>query len=212
MTQPRQIRPRATYAIMRRTERRRFLLRPDALLTNLFVWLLGITAPLFDVDVHVAVVMSTHFHLVVSVPNENVSELMHRLDFRLAKGIQVLRRFVRGVPWAPGQLNIVECETAQAVIEAIAYAIVNPVAAGLVYRIEDWPGVTATIEDLFAAREYEGTHPGGWFRSAKWPSTATLRLALPACFDELGHETARALLEAEVERQLAEGTRSADPS
>jgi hypothetical protein len=56
---------------------------------------------------------------------------MHLLDTQLAKGVQVLRRYVRGVVWAPGELSIVELETPEAVVEQIAYAIANPVAAGL---------------------------------------------------------------------------------
>ncbi|MCZ7681753.1 MAG: hypothetical protein M5U28_24350 [Sandaracinaceae bacterium] len=78
-------------------EGRRFLLRPDAALTSLFIWVLAVTAKQFGVLVHVAVCMSTHFHLVVTVPDENVSDFMHRLDLRLAKALQVLRRYVRGV-------------------------------------------------------------------------------------------------------------------
>jgi hypothetical protein len=58
--------------------------------------------------------------LVVSVPNEDVSVLMHRIDMHLAKALQVLRRFVGGVVWAPGELSIVELETPQAVIEQMA--------------------------------------------------------------------------------------------
>lgn len=165
--------------------------------------MLSITAAAFDVEIHAAVVMSTHFHLVVRVPNQDVSELMHRLDLRLAKAAQVLRRFARGVVWAPGQLSIVELETPQAVIEAIAYAIVNPVAAGLVYRPEDWPGVMTTIEDLFGGRVFSSTHPGFYF-SRWWPASARLVLSLPECLRALGVDTARALLEAEVQRLLVE--------
>jgi len=203
VTLPRCIGPDATYAICRRLERRRFLLRPDAILTNLFLWVLAITAAAFDVQLHAAVVMSTHFHLVIRVPNQDVSELMHRLDLRLAKAVQVLRRFARGVVWAPGQLNIVELETPRAVVEAIAYALVNPVAAGLVHRPEDWPGVTTSIEDLFSGRVFSATHPGFYF-SKRWAASARLALTLPACLRELGADRARAMLEAEVERQLAE--------
>jgi REP element-mobilizing transposase RayT len=108
MTVPRLVRPGATYAISRRTEGRRFLLRPDESVTQLFKWVLALTAAEFEVEVHVAVCMSTHFHLVVTVPNANVSEFMHRFDLRMAKALQVLRSFVDGVVWAPGKLSIVE--------------------------------------------------------------------------------------------------------
>src|SRR5687767_13058685 len=117
MTAPRLVRPNATYSISRRVERRRFLLRPDSKFTELFKWVLAVTAAQFGVEVHVATCMSTHFHLVVTVPNSNVSEFMHRLNLRLSKSLQVLRKYVDGVVWAPGELNIVELRTRDAVIQ-----------------------------------------------------------------------------------------------
>ena len=36
----------------------------------------------------------------------------------------------------------------QAVLEKVAYCIANPVAAGLVRRADQWPGVTTTPEQL----------------------------------------------------------------
>jgi hypothetical protein len=61
VTQVRYIAPHATYAICRRTERRRFLLRPDALMNQLFVYVFALFARRFGVELHVATVMSTHF-------------------------------------------------------------------------------------------------------------------------------------------------------
>ncbi|MCC6874644.1 MAG: hypothetical protein IT378_10095, partial [Sandaracinaceae bacterium] len=42
MTAARLIRPKATYAILRRVEGRRFFLRPDKTLTALFTWCLAV--------------------------------------------------------------------------------------------------------------------------------------------------------------------------
>ncbi|HEY8427542.1 MAG TPA: hypothetical protein VIL20_04175 [Sandaracinaceae bacterium] len=180
---PRLIRPHATYAICRRIERRRFLLRPDAVLNELFLWVLAVTAAQFDVDVHIATVLSTHFHLVVTVPNENVSDFMHRLDMRLARALQVYRRFVNGVVWEPGKLSIVELETDDAVVEEIAYAMVNPVKAGLVYRAADWPGVTATPSDL-GVRVFTASEPSFYFTAERWPGEASIQFTLPAFLRE----------------------------
>lgn len=203
VTQPRHVRPNATYAICRRVEGRRYLLRPDAALNALFTWVLAVTAPAFGVEVHVATVMSTHFHLVVTVPDGNVSDFMHRLDLRLAKALQVLRRFVKGVVWAPGQLSIVELVTTEAVVEAIAYAIVNPVKAGLVYAAADWPGVTAAAADI-GERVLSAAKPSFYFTGKKWAAEGSLELALPPCLRALGDdERARGLIAAEVAIQEA---------
>jgi REP element-mobilizing transposase RayT len=207
VTEPRYIAPHATYAICRRTERRRFLLRPDAVLNQLFVYVLALFAKRFGVQLHVATVMSTHFHLVVTVPNEDVSELMHRIDMHLACALQVLRKYVGGVVWAPGKLSIVPLETREAVVEQIAYAIANPVKAGLVYRSSDWPGVTATIEDL-GRKVLRASKPAFYFlglcEGQPWAPCAEIQLTWPACLREIGEDRARELVRAELERREIE--------
>jgi hypothetical protein len=61
-------------------------------------YVLALFAQRFGIELHVATCLSTHFHLVVTVPNEDVSELMHRIDMHLACALQVLR-------WAAQQLG-----------------------------------------------------------------------------------------------------------
>ncbi|MGE0791871.1 MAG: transposase [Sandaracinaceae bacterium] len=205
MTLPRRILPGRTYAITRRTERRTLLLRPDDRFNQLFLWVLAVTANKLGIEVHAVCCMSTHFHLVVTAREANVSELMERLDFRLAKAIQVLRRFVQGVVWAPGALSIVELTTERAVVEAIAYAMCNPVAAALVHRPEDWPGVTTLLEELDGLGRV-GRRPDVYFAQddAKWAPTATLRFVLPASLRERGREAGIERIRVELERQVAE--------
>ncbi len=198
---PRLIRPAATYAICRRVEGRRFLLRPDERFNDLVRWARAVSAKQFDVEVHVATVMSTHFHLVVTVPDENVSDFMHRLDLRLARAIQALRKYVRGVVWEPGGLSIVELKTTQAVVEQIAYAIANPVKAGLVVNARDWPGVTAAVEDIGKA-VLTGSKPDA-FVAKRWPEEESVQLTMPACLREMEAERAYAWLAEELERQEA---------
>lgn len=203
MPQPRLIRPNATYAISRRTQDRRFLLRPDPIFNAFFVWLFAVTAAQCRIEVHVATVMSSHFHLVVTAPYENVSRFMQLFDCRMANALKVLRRLPRGVVWAPGELSIIELETTTAVVEQIAYAIVNPVKAGLVFASSDWPGVTATVAQL-GNLVLTAVRPAFYFLAATWPAIASVRFTLPARLLELDEDWARAWLEAEVARQEAE--------
>jgi putative transposase len=197
---PRLIRPHATYAISRRIEGRRFLLRPDDRLNQLFTWVLAVSAAEFDVEEHGATAMSTHFHLVATVPNEDVSDFMHRVDRRLACALQVLRKYLRGVVWEPGKLSIVELKTTEAVVEQIAYAMANPVKAGLVFTARDWPGVTAAPEDL-GARVLSASKPDYYFVGEHWPAEASLKMTLPACLREMEVERARAWIASELEYQ-----------
>jgi hypothetical protein len=173
------------------------------MLNALFVWALAVTAAECRIEVHVATVMSTHFHLVVTAPYENVSRFMQLLDARLANALKVLRRLPRGVVWAPGELSIVELETTEAMVEQIAYAIVNPTKAGLVFSSGDWPGVTATVAQLGRV-VLTAMRPAFYFLAGTWPAIASVRFTLPTALLELGEDEARAWLEAEVERQEAE--------
>lgn len=177
MTPPRLIEPNAIYAITRRVEGRRFLLRPDDTLNDLVRYFLALFARRHGVEVHVMVVMSTHFHMVASVPDENVSDFMHDLDLLLSIEVKRLRPRARGVTWEPGGLSIIQLHDPEAVEKAIAYAIANPSAAGLVWRPEDWPGVTASVEEL-GEKVLTGRRPAG--RSSRWPKRASIRLTWPA--------------------------------
>ncbi len=105
--------------------------------------------------------------------------------------------------WEPGGLSIVELKTPQAVCEQIAYAIVNPVKAGLVYDAADRPGITASASDI-GRRVLSALRPTFYFRPAKWVAEASLSLVMPECLATLGEATAREMIAAEVERQQAE--------
>jgi putative transposase len=109
---------------------------------------------------------------------------------------------VSGVIWAPGGLNIVELETTEAIVEAIAYAIANPVAAGLVARASDWPGVTAAVTDI-GERVLSASRPDYYFTGAQWNEheRASVSLALPTCLAELGKGRAHAWLADELQAQ-----------
>ena len=187
---PRLIPPeKTTFAVCRRINDRRFLLRPDEKLTALFTWLLAACAPLFGLEVHAVTVMSSHYHMVVSCSDQRISEFYGYFNANLGKAINNLRRIGRGTVWEPGKLNIVELKTVDAVVHAIAYAIVNPVAAGIVWSPEDWPGVSVQVDEL-GRRVLQGRRPDFYF-SSTWDKRASLGVTLPACLLELGEEEAR---------------------
>lgn len=202
MTQPRRIPPtRTTFAVCRRVHDRRFLLRPDGALTGLFVFLLASVAVRLGVEVHAVCVMSTHYHMVVTVDQQRISKLCELFHGPLARAVNVLRRARRGVLWEPGRLSILVLETRAAVIDQIAYTIANPVASGLVWRPEDWPGLCTRVEDL-GRRVFEAALPTGGFLRADgaWDETARLAITLPSTHG-LGDEDPDAV-RAEIARAL----------
>jgi putative transposase len=166
--------------ITRRTLRRTHLLRPDRELTALYTYCLAVLAPLHGIDVHAAVLMSTHEHLIVTDSRGELPRFLQQLHRIVALGVKVLRGW-EGAVWDHEKTSVVELRTPQAVIEKLAYVMANPVAAGLVPRANAWPGVTTSPEHLGRAR-WTAARPDYYFdhENPGWPDTATLRLVMPA--------------------------------
>ena len=66
MSLPRRVLPNTTYLVTRRCLGRRFLLRPDDALNNLFIYCLGLAANKHGIEVHAVGAMSNHYHLVLT--------------------------------------------------------------------------------------------------------------------------------------------------
>ncbi len=105
--------------------------------------------------------MSSHIHLVVSDPSAVLPQFMHALDLTIAKAMNAeLER--RENLWRPGSYDLVALEDDEAVISAIVYTLMNPVAAGLVRSGHQWPGLRTDPRDL-AARHIVARKAGRFF-------------------------------------------------
>jgi len=168
-----------TVLITRRTLRRTHLLRPEQQVNELFSYLLAVIAKRHGILVHAAVLMSTHEHLVVTDLNGCLPRFLAELHRMLALCVKVLRKW-EGEVWDGGKTSVVELRTREAVIEKLAYVAANPVAAGLVRRASDWPGMTTVPQDLGKAR-MKATRPNFYLdpENPIWPHEATLELEIP---------------------------------
>jgi len=184
--------------ITRRTLRRTHLLRPDRHLNNLYTYCLAVLARKFDVRVHAVVVMSTHEHLIVTDVRGQLPRFLQELHRLLALGIKALRKW-EGAVWDHEKTSVVELCTPAAVVEKIAYVMANPVAAGLVHRAEQWPGVTVRAEELGRA-SHTATRPEFYFDpdNPAWPASVVLELVMPVL--PMDDTDVRAAVACEVER------------
>ncbi len=179
MSNPRYITPGATVMVTRRTLRRHHLFRPDAMIQRIFLYFLAVCAERFGILVHAAVLMSTHEHLIITDVQGNLPRFLERFHRPVALATKVLRGW-EGPIWDTGKTSIVRLESEQAIIEKIAYVLANPVAAGLVHRSEEWPGVTQRLSELgqsklIATRPDEYVDPD----NPLWPKQTELSLSLP---------------------------------
>lgn len=174
MTAPRQVLPGKTYLVTRRCLQRQFLLLPRLEVKQVFGYLLAVTAERYGILLHAVCVLSNHYHLVVTDPNALLPEFARELNGNLARFLNALHgRFEAVFP--PGSYSAVALEDEGAVLEKAAYALANPVAAGLVAHGRDWPGLWS---------------PPSWI--GRW----TERFERPECFfDEEGEMPEEAELE-----------------
>jgi hypothetical protein len=184
-----------TVMVTRRALRRTMLLRPDRELNNLFLYCLAVLSTRLAIDVHHFVVMSNHYHLILTDTRGNFLRELNRI---LALGIKVLRKW-DGAAWDHEKPAVVELRTEQAVIEEIAYAAGNPTAAFAVRRAAQWPGLVVLPQHL-GRMSWTARRPDFYFDqdSPQWPDTATLQLSMPPL--TLTDATVRDAVSQELER------------
>lgn len=178
MSYARCILPGQTWMVTRRCLERRMFFRPDKAVGRLFEYCLAEAAAHYGVLVHGYVLMSNHYHVVLSDPRGELPWFMARLNRHLALGISALRGH-RGVVWdAGGSYSAVALESEEALVDKLAYVYCNPMSARLVTCSTQWPGALSSPE----AMEGHGTaterpHDLGLFR--KMSDKVCLQLSAP---------------------------------
>lgn len=162
MTAPRQVLPGTTYLITRRCSQRQLLLRPSASTNAIFLYVLALAARRYGVRIHAFCVLSNHFHLVVTDPDARLPAFEQYLDGLVARAVNsTLGRWESF--WAPASYSAVALQSPADVVSKIAYVLANPVAAGLVSRGADWPGLWSAPERIGGA-PLVAPRPGVFFR------------------------------------------------
>jgi len=193
--------PGTTYSVARRCAQREYLLRPGPEVNQLFLYVLALAAERYSVQVHAVCVLSNHYHLVVTDPEAQLPKFSQYLNALVARAMnRSLRR--REAFWAPPPGSAVALASPDDTVAKVAYALANPVAAGLVRHGEDWPGVwlsPAAMND----KPIVVRRPDAFFRTVgELPETVELRLSAPPGFsspEEFRDRAAGALARAEEE-------------
>jgi putative transposase len=190
MTAPRLLIKGATYLVTRRCLRRTYLLRPGKVLNQVFGYLLARAAARSGVAVHAYCVLSNHFHLVVTDPGANLPLFHQYLDGLVARAVNALYGQSDAF-WESDSYNAVELQTPEDVLDRCAYVLANPVAAGLVRKASQWPGLWSSPADVGRTVEFE--LPLHFFNSKGYlPKSIGLTLSTPPGFGSV--ETFRAQL------------------
>ena len=163
--------------VTRRVTQRRFFLRPwrKRKVAKAIRYCIARAAALTGVKVHVVVVMSNHYHIILTDPHGLVPYFAEILNKNLARCLNALHGRWENF-WAAGSgPSYVRLPTPEAVLRECAYALANPVEAGLVASRDQWPG-----ELLEQPGTYRAPKPDWFFRceedGGQLPATLSLEL------------------------------------
>jgi len=197
-TPPRRILPGATYFVTRRCSERRFFLRPSRLTNGVVLYVLAVAAQRYGVQVHAFCVLSNHIHLVLTDRKGCLPAFMQYLDSLVARAVNAALGRFEGFWAQDGSYSAVEPLAPADVVAKTAYVLANPVAAGLVRRGSDWPGLRTSPDQLGAAK-LVARRPDHFFDpDGSMPEMVELELAPPPGFTAAQF---RALVGAAVEQE-----------
>jgi hypothetical protein len=133
------------------------------------------------VRLHAYCVLSNHFHLVVTDPQARLPAFEQYLDSLVARALNAsLGRWESF--WAPASYSAVALQSPADIIDKAAYVLANPVAAGLVPRGRDWPGLWSDPQRV-GRGALEVERPSVFFRTVGgMPETISLELTPPPGF------------------------------
>jgi REP element-mobilizing transposase RayT len=185
VTVPRQVLPGKTYLVTRRCSERRFFLRPSKKTNEIFGYLLAVIAGRYGILIHAYCVLSNHVHLVLTDPDARLPDFHRDLDALIARAVNCSLGRWEGF-WDRDSYSAVLLEGTQSILEKVVYVLANPVAAGLVRRGSEWPGLWSGPRLLRGAPQtYE--RPTGFFRAdGPMPPVAGLQLHPPPGFEDVG--------------------------
>ncbi len=202
MTPPRQILPGQNFEVCVRTHGRELSLTATTEVRDLVLYVFAIAAERHNVTLHTLCVLFSHFHLGGCDNDGRLPEFMAYADSLIARALNC--RYARDDKfWSGDGYHLLRPQTPEDLIERAVYVCCNPAAAGLVDRLEDYPGLVIGPRDI--GRAITVQRPKFFFREdGKMPAHATIRFEVPGEFADLGRDRYVALLERRVKERERE--------
>ncbi|MGE3965373.1 MAG: transposase [Planctomycetota bacterium] len=198
-----------TYMITRRTLLRMFQLKPGPTANAILLYVLGLAATKYGILIHVFIFLSTHGHLLVTDREGGKVSSFTQYLFSLTARALNCHRGRRENLWSTGKPNCVwVAPRARDIVEKIAYILCNAVLSGLVDRMNKWPGVKVTADDL-GQLTITVKRPRIFF-SKKMPEEITFSTCLPECEDASEEELIARIRERCAELEQAKRSEMVD--
>jgi REP element-mobilizing transposase RayT len=175
--------PGVTYLLTRRCSEQRFFLVPDPVVTGIVEYVLAIAAPRYGVAVHGYCALSNHLHLVVTDRDGRLPEFTQYLFSQIARAVNASIGHWDTF-WDSGGVSQVVLANSNAVLEKLTYVLANPVAAGLVRRAAEWPGLWSAPHLIGGAAALEVKRPTSFYDAeGDMPASVSLQLCPPPGFE-----------------------------
>ncbi|KYG07994.1 hypothetical protein BE21_26145 [Sorangium cellulosum] len=186
MSAPRRLIAGATYFVTRRCTQRQMMLRPSMETNQVFMYCLAVAAERAGIELHAFVVMSNHWHAVLTDPEARLPQFLQLLHRLVASCMNAFLGRTENF-WSAEHASVIALESAEDVLDKIAYVITNPTAAGLVRSPEEWPGAITTR----LGERHVATMPEVYFRrhGARLPERARIDCTVPPVLREQDAET-----------------------
>jgi REP element-mobilizing transposase RayT len=204
-TRPRRVLPGTIWFVTRRCSERRSFLRPSPAVNQILLYVLAAKAQSYGIVVHAFCALSNHIHLVFTDAQGRLPDFMRDFDSLVARAVNASIGHFEGF-WADeASYSAVEPVAPSDVLAKIAYVLANPVAAALVRRGAEWPGLWSAPERIGGER-FNVQKPKKFFSpTGPLPAAAELALAVPPGFASA--EDFRTQLVAELRRLEEEAIR-----
>ena len=174
MTVPRQVVAGRIQLLTRCCTQRQYLLRPEALVEQIYLYCLAEAAARYEITLHGWIAMSNHEHIIVRDNLGNLPEFMAHRNKMTAKALNAHWHRTENL-WSTEQPNVVHLVDHDARFEKLVYLLANPVADHLVERLSDWPGA-CSLQLHLSGQSKTVTRPRGFFRKdGPMPKEVTLR-------------------------------------
>lgn len=124
-------------------------------------------------------VLSNHYHAVVHDPKGRLPAFLEHFHKMVAKAMNA--RWGRWENfWSTEETCVTKLVSNHDVLEKVVYVLCNPVAADLVDRVHDWPGVSSLA--YMGKKETKHLRPKFYFREegGTMPDEVRLRATLPS--------------------------------
>lgn len=164
--------------VTRRCTQRQYLLRPDPETNNAVLYCLAVAAKRCQVDILLFTQMSNHLHESLYDRLGNAPAFYEHFHKLLAKCMNVLRGRWENF-FSSEQVSVVRLETRDDLINKLVYIATNPVKAGLVAKVADWPGAQG-YQALMEGTPLRATRPKHFFaEGGTMPEDVTLEMTIP---------------------------------